>query len=675
MATTVDYILKVSSGQAKKSLQDVSQETQKLDASFKGTAKRIGKSVLAIGASFAAVGGSVIAFGQRMADLANNLSDTSAKTGLATSTLAGLKLAAEGSGLSFGQLQSGLVRFQSSMLDAANGTGMATEAFKALGIDVRDSATGELKSADQVFKTVTNRMAEMENQTLRNAFAIDIFGQRAGPALIQSGAIGNMEAFSEFAKTFGVNMEEAGGEAASFQRAMAEIKMVLEGVFSGLLTAATGTTTLSDGLFQISDNIVFFGTIAKGVLGNVRQIIVGLTEGFKGFDSAIRNAGHVMVAVFSGDFEKVESIVQGTTDFVSQQMRKMGEAFTTGMKDTDRLGREADAAVLKQQELRAALQSSLAGTSPTGGRGAGGVTTPAAEAAERQFSNAVLSDLNIGIGPEFQKAMQSLETFPEDIKSTLNIGFASMGAEIAVGIAQGPEQFVNALSGMFDSFLGGLSGTIGKVVSGLARIGEKTPKEIEQEFKMFAKALGKGLTMLPGILIRVIPQFAFQLGVEIIKGLIKLPRLIFEAIADLFAPIVEFFRDRKSKREERQEGRLERRAERRSNRPLLSALFDLATAGPATASFMSGGIMQAQSGMKFTGKRGLAMLHEGEAVIPASGRAGQAEQRFMNGSSGGGINIVINSAVVENRAIDELVRKLENRFGNFGVGKSSLFGR
>ena len=87
--------------------------------------------------------------------------------------------------------------------------------------------------------------------------------------------------------------------------------------------------------------------------------------------------------------------------------------------------------------------------------------------------------------------------------------------------------------------------------------------------------------------------------------------------------------------------------------------------------------MQAQSGARFTGRsRGLAMLHEGETVLPASGRAGQAEQRMMNqAGNGGGINIVINSAVVENRAIDELVRKLETRFGRFGVGKSTLFGR
>jgi hypothetical protein len=69
------------------------------------------------------------------------------------------------------------------------------------------------------------------------------------------------------------------------------------------------------------------------------------------------------------------------------------------------------------------------------------------------------------------------------------------------------------------------------------------------------------------------------------------------------------------------------------------------------------------------------MLHEGEAVVPASGRTGQAEQRTFNQAGASGINIVINSAVVENRAIDELVRRLEHRFGAFGVGKTALFNR
>ena len=130
--------------------------------------------------------------------------------------------------------------------------------------------------------------------------------------------------------------------------------------------------------------------------------------------------------------------------------------------------------------------------------------------------------------------------------------------------------------------------------------------------------------------------------------------------------------DTKKGREQRRQEKRERK--RRGERSKIGQFFE--ELGDTSQFYMSGGIMQAQSGIRFTGaKRGLAMLHEGEAVIPASGRTGQAEQRSFNQAKGNGINIVINSAVVENRAIDELVRKLENRFGTFGVGKSSLFGR
>jgi hypothetical protein len=179
--------------------------------------------------------------------------------------------------------------------------------------------------------------------------------------------------------------------------------------------------------------------------------------------------------------------------------------------------------------------------------------------------------------------------------------------------------------------------------------------------------------MLPRVLIQVLPRFVVALIRGFGEVLLKLPFLIADAFGEKFQKIweniKEFFRSIFTK-----EGRAERRRDRRNRRRSRESFFE--NLGESSQFFMSGGIMSAQSGARFTGgKRGLAMLHEGETVLPASGRAGQAEQRMMNKAGSGGINIVINSAVVENRAIDELVRKLETRFGQFGVGKSSLFGR
>ena len=187
----------------------------------------------------------------------------------------------------------------------------------------------------------------------------------------------------------------------------------------------------------------------------------------------------------------------------------------------------------------------------------------------------------------------------------------------------------------------------------------------------FAQAFERGLGNLPAILIKVLPQFVVALIKGITKAILRLPavigRALFEAFQNIFKAIKQFVIETFTIRGRRERNKREGNFLERQKRKFLGS--DL--------SFMAGGIMRAQGGAKFTkGSSGFAMLHQGETVLPASGRAGQAEQRMMKqASGGGGINIVINSAVVENRAIDELVRKLETRFGRFGVGKSTLFGR
>ena len=67
------------------------------------------------------------------------------------------------------------------------------------------------------------------------------------------------------------------------------------------------------------------------------------------------------------------------------------------------------------------------------------------------------------------------------------------------------------------------------------------------------------------------------------------------------------------------------------------------------------------------------MLHRGEFVVPESNRRCLAVDRTMQGMNGG-VQIVVNAEIVEQSAIDELVRKIEQRFQGFGGGRSTLFG-
>ena len=87
-----------------------------------------------------------------------------------------------------------------------------------------------------------------------------------------------------------------------------------------------------------------------------------------------------------------------------------------------------------------------------------------------------------------------------------------------------------------------------------------------------------------------------------------------------------------------------------------------------------GRIPSARSGLNFTGENaGLALLHKNEFVVPESGQAPQSVKRAMGGM-GGSVNLVINAQVVEQNAVDELVRQIERRFRTFGQSTSPLFG-
>ena len=78
--------------------------------------------------------------------------------------------------------------------------------------------------------------------------------------------------------------------------------------------------------------------------------------------------------------------------------------------------------------------------------------------------------------------------------------------------------------------------------------------------------------------------------------------------------------------------------------------------------------------MRFTGSQeGLAMLHSNEYVVPESGARPQAVNRIMNQQSNSGITINVTGEIVERDAVEELVRKIEQKFQSYGTMQSTLF--
>lgn len=257
---------------------------------------------------------------------------------------------------------------------------------------------------------------------------------------------------------------------------------------------------------------------------------------------------------------------------------------------------------------------------------------------------------------------------------------AQVRQQQAAGVVSGVETVVratfdpSALIGAIGSAFGPVGSAIAGVVGALSDLGQKDPEEIKEEFRATFEGVAKGIQVLAPLLLEMLPSLLFDLGKFIVKGIIdgvvSLAVIFVKSFKDIFKDVVKFFRD--------PIGSILRG---------LSALFEsliqsiLEPIFSLFPSFMSGGRMpSAQGGLRFTGaNRGLAMLHEGEMVVPRSGQISSTVARDAQGAiqaqgGGGGVTVVINSAITERSAVDALVRKIEERFSAFGQSTSPLFG-
>ena len=275
--------------------------------------KTMGKAANMAGAAIAAASVAVVGYGQKMADLTNQLVDASVKTGIQTETLAGLRLAAEGSGRSFEDLEGGLIRFQQSMLRATQVTGPQRKAFEMLGVQIQDM-NGNLRDADSIFRETLDSLSKMEAGTERNAALMDLFGRTAGPALIQSGALDNLESMVDLATKFGVDVgPKAVEQAAQFQRNMAALGTVSQGVLQKMIDSFGGDLGIARYINEATEAIIYFGEIAESVgslIAQTYQTFFGkIQAAYLFLTGETERAGVLLDEIASDNVQAIDSVL------------------------------------------------------------------------------------------------------------------------------------------------------------------------------------------------------------------------------------------------------------------------------------------------------------------------------------------------------------------------------
>jgi hypothetical protein len=158
------------------------------------------------GVAGAAVVAGLSSITKQVIDTGDALSKMSVKTGVAVEDLSKLEYAANLSGVSFEQLEKGLVTLGQQIGNAGAGNAEASaKKFESLGVSVRD-AGGQLRPTIEVFYDIADAIAALPEGAAQTNAAIDIFGAKVGRDLVVALAGG-----SEAIKAMGQELTDLGG--------------------------------------------------------------------------------------------------------------------------------------------------------------------------------------------------------------------------------------------------------------------------------------------------------------------------------------------------------------------------------------------------------------------------------------------------------------------------------
>lgn len=153
------------------------------------------------------------------------------RVGVTAETMQELAFAAGQSGAAMSDVEVAFRRQATNALDAAEGTGIAVEAYERLGIAVTDT-TGKLKPPLALFEETATQLAGLSNDMERAALAQDIFGRGGSRILplLNAGGEGIRRLRMQAQNLGGVMSNEAAAASELFIDTMSEGRLVIRGI-------------------------------------------------------------------------------------------------------------------------------------------------------------------------------------------------------------------------------------------------------------------------------------------------------------------------------------------------------------------------------------------------------------------------------------------------------------
>ena len=170
-------------------LKKLEGQLEQVNDKWKDTAERIGefgdkstelgKKLAPVSAAAGAVAGGMVTMAYKAGLAADDLNTLAATTGLSTATLQKFKFATDVIDVSMETLSGSLTKLTRNMGQAKDGNKQLNEAFKTLGVSIKDSVTGQLRDSEDVFNDAINALGKISNETERDVLALQLFGRSA----------------------------------------------------------------------------------------------------------------------------------------------------------------------------------------------------------------------------------------------------------------------------------------------------------------------------------------------------------------------------------------------------------------------------------------------------------------------------------------------------------------
>ena len=343
--------LKLQTKETGEAMQDAGNKTDgfgsKLKSGLGTAAKAAGVAIAAVGAAIVAGTKKLVDFTAAGAEYADTILTDSQVTGIATDKLQEYRYAAELVDVSTDTLTKSMTKNIKSMASAAKGTGDTAAAYKKLGVQVTNS-DGSLRDSQEVYWELIDALGTVENETERDALAMQILGKSAqelnplinagsermaelGQQARDAGAVLSEEALNSFGE-FDDQLQylKVNAEAAKNALGTALLPMLtnLATTGNGLLTEFTKGLADADGdigkmadvvaqiIPKIVDSIVaalpqildaakkIVGSLAQGILDNLPEII--------------QVAGDLVLQIASGLIENLPMIIDTGLQVIAQ---------------------------------------------------------------------------------------------------------------------------------------------------------------------------------------------------------------------------------------------------------------------------------------------------------------------------------------------------------------------